>query len=51
MILVGLLDSLSNPSADNHSSFTVWFLLSLDCIFVKDLTPETAFVKLGWVLG
>jgi len=25
--------------------------VKLDCIFVKDLTPETAFVKLGWVLG
>ena len=25
--------------------------IELDCIFVEDMTPETAYVKLGWVLG
>jgi len=25
--------------------------LELDCIFVEDMLPETAYVKLGWVLG
>ena len=25
--------------------------IQLDCIFVEDLSPETAYVKLGWVLG
>ena len=25
--------------------------VELDCIFVEDMLPETAYVKLGWVLG
>lgn len=25
--------------------------VQLDCIFVEDMLPETAYVKLGWVLG
>jgi len=25
--------------------------LELDCIFAEDMLPETAYVKLGWVLG
>ena len=25
--------------------------IELECIFVEDMTPETAYVKLGWVLG
>jgi glutamyl-tRNA(Gln) amidotransferase subunit D len=25
--------------------------IKLKCIFVEDMLPETAYVKLGWVLG
>jgi len=25
--------------------------VQLDCIFVEDMLPETAYIKLGWVLG
>mgnify|MGYP001566698162 FL=1 len=25
--------------------------IELNCIFAEDMTPETAYVKLGWVLG